>query len=330
MENTSNTECFSDPDPTSALIMSIWFTFLGVLGIPLNIFIVISTISVKEIRAIPANIFIGNLALSDSCLLLCFSFHLLYALIPSELTCKILGGVFSLVCLVNLCIPPFLAMNRYAIVCSEQENLARVLYTAFSRKGIYLMVLLIWIYQIVFSLPFTIFNTLGLHSLGVCGMLNIESYHRRNIHIYYIFGCLLLYFCVYTILLFFYSKVAAWVKSMSGNLTVTVQTRQTLSETKSVLRLTKWITIVPLIVTSPTAIAAALLEINPQLIPLRFARCFMCFYALSPVFNAFLTLSCLRLYHSAMKKFSKKTRLTSFLFVWMIERRIGVESENPN
>jgi hypothetical protein len=78
---------------------------------------------------------------------------------------------------------------------------------------------------------------------------------------------------------------------MSGKLTLTSQTQETLSETKSVMRFTKQIAIVPLIVTSPAGIAEFLLQINPHTIPLRLARCFMCLYILCSLSNAFMTIS---------------------------------------
>jgi hypothetical protein len=114
---------------------------------------------------------------------------------------------------------------------------------------------------------------------------------------------------------------------MSGMLSMSRQTSETLSETKNVMRLTKWITIVPLICTGPAGMIAELLEINPDMISLRIARCSMCLYMLCPVFNALLTLPFARPYHSAMKNICKKTRLTSLLFSWIIERR-RIEPEN--
>jgi hypothetical protein len=56
-------------------------------------------------------------------------------------------------------------------------------------------------------------------------------------------------------------------------------------------------------------------------ISLRIARCCMCLYILCPFFNAFLTISFARPYRLALKKISEKTRLTSLLFIWIIERR---------
>jgi hypothetical protein len=136
MNFSSIEETYSNPDPTSALILEIWFTFIGLLGIPPNIFIVVATLLNKEIRAIPSNTFIASLAFADAFFLLFFALHLLYALIPSDVTCKVLGGGLALFALGNICIPPLLAINRYAIVCSQKEQLAKFLLVAFSRKGI--------------------------------------------------------------------------------------------------------------------------------------------------------------------------------------------------
>jgi hypothetical protein len=52
MDNSSSEENYVDPYPTSGLILGIWFFFLGCFGIPLNIFIAIATLKVKEIRDI--------------------------------------------------------------------------------------------------------------------------------------------------------------------------------------------------------------------------------------------------------------------------------------
>jgi hypothetical protein len=115
------------------------------------------------------------------------------------------------------------------------------------------MTAVVWIYQILFMLPFTIFNTLGLQSLGVCDVLNFQSYFKRYLlHIYYICGILGLYFVLYSLLILAYSKVVSWIKTMSSKQTLSKQNSETLSETKEVMRLTKWITITPLIATSPS------------------------------------------------------------------------------
>jgi hypothetical protein len=321
MADSSN---ITDPDPISALLMSIWFTFLGVVGIPPNLFIVVATLKVKELRVIPANLFIGSLAFADIFLLFFFALHLPYALTSSEPLCKFIGVGAGLFGLVNMCIPPCLAINRYAVCYSQREKLARILLVAFSRKGIYLINFFLWMYQVIFNLPFVLFDTLGLQKLGSCGLINEQSENRNAVKIYYVGGVLGIYFGSYTLLLIFYSKVATWVKAMSAAITLTAKTYETLRETKSVMRLAKWITLIPLIVTSPTIISQVIIEINADIVSVRLTRALLCFYVLFPVSNAFLTLTFARAYRSTLKNISKKTKLTSALFLWVFEKnRIG-------
>uniref|UniRef100_A0A914XGS3 G-protein coupled receptors family 1 profile domain-containing protein n=1 Tax=Plectus sambesii TaxID=2011161 RepID=A0A914XGS3_9BILA len=96
MDNATTLPAYVDPDPESALYMGIWFTCLAVSGIPLNVFIVVSTLAVKELRSIPANAFIGSLALGDTLFLLSFMLHLPYAVTSNEIICKVTGlGIYT-------------------------------------------------------------------------------------------------------------------------------------------------------------------------------------------------------------------------------------------
>ena len=66
MNSTIMTGVYVDPDPASALFMGILFASLAVVGIPLNLFIFISTITLKELRSVPANVFIASLSLGKT------------------------------------------------------------------------------------------------------------------------------------------------------------------------------------------------------------------------------------------------------------------------
>jgi hypothetical protein len=66
MNNSTVAGIYADPDPVSALLMGIWFAFLAVVGIPLNLFILISTLTLTELRSVPVNAFIASLALGKA------------------------------------------------------------------------------------------------------------------------------------------------------------------------------------------------------------------------------------------------------------------------
>jgi hypothetical protein len=320
MDNSSTEVTNADLDPISMLALGIWFGFLAVVGIPLNIFIAIATLKVKAIRDIPSNIFIGCLGLVDTFYLLSVSLHFPYALSHSELICKISGGGIGFFALLSTTFPPFLAINRYAVVCAQEQPLARFLSRAFTKKGICLIIFLLAFYQLLFNVPFTAMNSLGLAPSGSCFVLN-RSFNNHWLLIYYYCGVIGLYDVAYFALFFFYNRVRTWVKNMSSKLTLTAQTKSTVQDTQNVMKLTKWITIIPFIVTAPTIIGEIIERINPDIIPIRIGRCMVSLYPLYPVFNGYLTVLFATPYRLALRNECKRTKLTLWMYLVVFERK---------
>lgn len=100
----SNTE---DPNPITNLLLGTWFAILAAIGVPLNIYIVISTIKVTEIRTFPLNILIVSLAIADTFTLISFVLHLPYAITSADIYYKVNGATTGVAALVGICISPF-------------------------------------------------------------------------------------------------------------------------------------------------------------------------------------------------------------------------------
>src|SRR5689334_11006686 len=109
MNNLSVPTEYVGLDPQSILVVSIPAAIISTFSIPLNIFILITTVQVKKIRNVPSNLFIGSLSLSDALLSCCTWLHLPYALSSNETLCKAIGiGLDIFICLGTV-IPVFLS-----------------------------------------------------------------------------------------------------------------------------------------------------------------------------------------------------------------------------
>ena len=102
---------------------------------------------------------------------------------------KIIGFGVSTSVILSACIPPFLALNRYAVVCRQQEKLARYVFAAFSQKGTCLTICLLWAFEIMYQLSFVYLDTLGIHSFGLCTTTK-KSANDLFVRIYYYCGVL--------------------------------------------------------------------------------------------------------------------------------------------
>lgn len=318
MNNSSVVAEFVDPDPTSALFFGIWCAAVSAIAVPLNLFILTATIKVKEIRRVPCNMFIGNLALSDALFMLSFSLHLPYALTGSETLCKATGFFIGIFTVLFIWMAPFLAVNRYAVVCRQQEKLARTLSKAFSRKGICCMILILWTFDIAYSLPFIILDANGLHNAGICG---ISMRVRNSVSLYGLGGTLGIGIVSYIPWLLSYRKVSIWIKRMSARLSLSAETNKTIEETRNIIRLTKWITVLPIMCNFPATFALVLPEFDTNIISIGIGRLLFSSFPLIPLINAIITLKFVRPYRLAFKKHCRRSTITSILFSWIIEGR---------
>jgi hypothetical protein len=141
LNNLTNEEIVSnqqqtDLDPKSALVLGIWYTILALIGTPMNLFLIITTLAFKSIRSIPLNSFVFSLALSDMLYLLSTVSQLFWGLYFDIRICKIAGVCFYMFGLSSFMIPPCLAMCRYAVICKNQKMAANMKILT-ERIGIY-------------------------------------------------------------------------------------------------------------------------------------------------------------------------------------------------
>jgi hypothetical protein len=306
-------ESYPDPDPDSIFVVGIWFAIVAVLGIPLNLFIIVSTLTVKSLRDVPINFFLFSLSVADTMFLVGFAMHLPYALTFNTNVCKVSAMIIYIFGTVSNFIPPFLAMNRYAVVCSPQQKLASYLRKLFTRNGIYLMNTILWICQTCYILPFAIFDTLGLGVIGTCNVVGRNADSQIFFSIYFLI--IVLFVLLSNVIVFiFYRKMESWVKSMSTGMTLTSETRETLIETKNLMQMTKWIAIIPFLFSSPATLLQFALKIDSTFVSVRFCRACVCLFPICPLINPILTLKFARPYRIVLRNWSKKTRITAVIF----------------
>jgi hypothetical protein len=232
LNNLTNEEIVSnqqqtDPDPKSALALGIWYSIVALIGTPMNLFLIITTLAFKSIRSIPLNSFVFSLALSDMLYLLSTVSQLFWGLYFDIRICKIAGVCIYMFALLSFMIPPCLAMCRYAVICSNQQMAANL--KIFTRpSGIYAVNALAWSYMAIFVIPFVFLHDFGLDVIGICG---IVSLHSPVLLVYYLVGTVGVVFASYVLTIVFYQKLDHWVRVTSSAIMLTPDTENTLAET---------------------------------------------------------------------------------------------------
>lgn len=290
-----------DDDPDSAKMLGILYAVYAILGIPTNLLVLILTVAVESVRIVPLNICIFSLAFTDMMVLASFLSSSIYAITFDVMICKVMGvGVYVFI-VMSMLMPACLAVCRHASICGEHE-LHPSLRPLKTKKGILLLNALFWTYGLLFSVPYIISDKFGLDRMGCCGIAEIDS---AFLWIYYMVVIVGPLFVAYGVSLTFYRKLGRWVKETSSLMLITPETQETLIATRSMMRMLKWVLLVPVLFYYPGLTLEAVLRIVPDFATLRTARIFMITVPLPHVIDPVITLIFVKRYRVAALKIFK-------------------------
>uniref|UniRef100_A0A914WLY7 G-protein coupled receptors family 1 profile domain-containing protein n=1 Tax=Plectus sambesii TaxID=2011161 RepID=A0A914WLY7_9BILA len=213
--NLSQTPYMTDPDPDSALWLGIWLATIALLGIPLNLFVIIGTLTSKLVQKNSTDFFLANLACADTVCLLSGALHLYYVLFHDESVCQISGFSLYVSAVTSIMLPVFIAISRCVYIADERSRLISALRPLFCKTGIAMMNVFIWLSQMSYAIPLLIFDKFGFDPIGTCGVSKMPP----------IFG--LFYFFIVPLSLatlwYFYRKLEFIVKQISLELSKEVE-----------------------------------------------------------------------------------------------------------
>ncbi|KAJ8024867.1 Mu-type opioid receptor [Holothuria leucospilota] len=131
-------------DPNEVLIFAIIDVIISLLGIPGNFLVIFAVSSSRKLQT-STNFFVANLAFSDlvTCLTMPFhAFTILNGRPPSDIVCKLVGGVFSISVGVSIFNLTLIAFNRAYLITKPRSQYDQL----YSRKNIALMLICNWVY----------------------------------------------------------------------------------------------------------------------------------------------------------------------------------------
>uniref|UniRef100_A0A914UZL0 G-protein coupled receptors family 1 profile domain-containing protein n=1 Tax=Plectus sambesii TaxID=2011161 RepID=A0A914UZL0_9BILA len=327
VEKALNFSTTSDPDPTSARALGIWFTVIAIIGIPMNLYLVVGSLITKSVRSNPANYFLINLALADTVSLLSCAFHLYYGLFFDELICKICGIGLYMSGFASVMLPPFIAISRYVVIVDQRSSrLVLILKPLFCKVGIIAMNSIVWLYQLGYTIPLLILDKFGLDPIGVCGITKMPSVFAVYYFILVPSSLLALLVC--------YRKLECMVRRMSSQCqmaNVTICAPNRMQDTKNLLKLLKWIALLPLVFALLPTIIEIGLRWNDQFVSIRTGRAVVALFPLSHLVNPFLTVRFSRTFRVLLHRAVVKSSFTNRFFLWLFHYKSGENSDyNPN
>uniref|UniRef100_A0A914XHX3 G-protein coupled receptors family 1 profile domain-containing protein n=1 Tax=Plectus sambesii TaxID=2011161 RepID=A0A914XHX3_9BILA len=294
--NITNVTLSADPDPESAQWLGILYGLYAVIGIPSNLLMLILTITDKNLRTMPMNICIFSITFADMMALVSFLSATLWTATYDVMVCKVMGVGIYIFDVMSLLLPACLAVCRYAAVCWEQD-LHPILRYLKTRRGILLLNAMFWTYGLTFTLPLIADDKFGLDRMGCCGVTDIDSVFLWTYYMIVIVGIL---FGAYTLMFIFYRKLGKWVKETSSLLTMSSVTRDTLMATRNLMRLLRWLLLLPVVVYYPALIVETILRVFPNAISVRTARYFLITVPLPHVCDPIVTLLFVKSYRTAL------------------------------
>jgi hypothetical protein len=107
--------------------------------------------------------------------------------------------------------------------------------------------------------------------------------------IYFVAGVSFI-FVLYSVTFHFYRKLGSWVQTTSSMMTMTSQTEETLTATRGLMRMMKWLLFQPVVFLYPALVMETLLRIFPGFISVRTARLFLITGPLPQIFNPIITM----------------------------------------
>uniref|UniRef100_A0A914X111 G-protein coupled receptors family 1 profile domain-containing protein n=1 Tax=Plectus sambesii TaxID=2011161 RepID=A0A914X111_9BILA len=197
-------------------------------------------------------------------------------------------------------LPACLAVCRYATICHNDElsGYLRILKT---RKGIFALNAICWLYGACFTLPFSIEDKFGLDGVGTCGIAEIDS---TFLWTYYMVGVVIALFAAYAVTYIFYYKLAQWIKDSetSALMMTTRLAHDKLTTTRNLMRMMKWILLIPVVLYYPALTVEAVLRIYPGAMTMRTARYFTFTVPLPKIINPIITIIFVKRYRAAVCK----------------------------
>jgi hypothetical protein len=220
----------------------------------------------------------------------------LWAMTFDIMVCKVMGIGIYIFIVMSMMLPACLAMCRHAGLCSVHE-LPVVLRPLKTRKGILALNAMFWTYGIFFMWPFLYYDKFGLDAMGCCGVTEIDTLFLWIYYLVFIGSPL---FIAYAVTFIFYRKLDQWVRETSALMTMTSHTRESLTITRNVMRMIKWLLFVPIVCFYPAHTCETLLRIFPNFVSVGTARLFMITFSLPHVCDPIITLIFVKRYRMAL------------------------------
>jgi hypothetical protein len=107
-------------------------------------------------------------------------------------------------------------------------------------------------------------------------------------------------FVAYATSFIFYRKLSKWVEETSSLISISEQTQETLTITRNIMRMTKWLLFVPIVFYYPALSVEGLLRIFPNIVSVSTARIFMSTATLPHVVDPFVTMIFVQPYRKAL------------------------------
>ena len=207
----SNTTA-NDLEDFPVLFLGLWSALAAVIGIPANFLVIFLTFSKAEILKLPLNLLAVSIAVADTFFLVCSVSNLHFWLYRNESICRVGGFGTYIFGIINIVMTPCLSCSRYATVC-KTDYFSRRFQFLTKKKGILLLITVIYLCQTAFYSPYIIFKKLGRDPLGLCGIMELNN---QLFTIYYLACSTFAAMGSFTLTMFMYRKLAKWVQVLFG------------------------------------------------------------------------------------------------------------------
>uniref|UniRef100_A0A914XKR2 G-protein coupled receptors family 1 profile domain-containing protein n=1 Tax=Plectus sambesii TaxID=2011161 RepID=A0A914XKR2_9BILA len=296
-----------EPDSVSAIVLGIWYLIQAIIGVPANLLLIWLWYVKAELRNVPSNIFIVNGALADAAYLLSSGvFNLHWGLANQLGVCKIGGFLTYFLALYGFSIPPFLAINRDVFIrrVSTNRESESWKHKLFSQRGTIIMSGIFWLYIFSVNIPFVFLDMYGRDALGICGIV-----YDLPVSLFVQFYICMLgtFFTSVVLTIVYYRRLDKWIGEMTRGI-MSDETTSAVRETERLVKMTKWLTMMPVVCTTPGASLNFFLRFFPQLVNVRVARLVMIPFNFTSLANPFITLYFMKPFRNALTESFRAVR----------------------
>ena len=305
-------------------VHSVWSGTLAILTILPNLILIFLWLKTTNIRNVPINLALINQAISDIGFSISFTSASNYISFTSDTKlCYVFGFFGYIFSLFSTYLPAFLAVQRQILVTKTSETPAvKILST---QLGSQIFVTINWLYVLSVQMVFLILDQYGFDATGTCGMSPEMS---QNSAIFYNAAIIGPFMVSVGVTMLSCNAMLRHIKKLTN--TQSDEHADTKNDVESVVKITKYLTIGPLICATPLAASLFLKRLNVIAIPNVIVFIAVLPYYIPPMLNPFFVLFYLKPFHNSLGDTCEKSKVAQFVYNLLSQKVFRIPSHRTN